>query len=468
MEYKNTGDGSDTSARLYETSVTGPAEIEWLYETSWIDSSYLPGSTSTASSGSSSSASGATASASATGKATAATCGSAPSSSAAAVDSSTTSSSSAVDSSTGPTCTPAAGGSSSTDDTPAIAAAIAECSDGTIVIPAGTTYYLNTALSFEDCTGCTMELEGTLVASDDIDYWATQGAIISISGVTGASIISTTGQGLFDGNGQAAWDEFAASKIARATMLLVAKSSNVVISNIYFKDAPNVFHSCNKDSTNVQYNNITLYAISSSENMAKNTDGWDIGPATYVTINGANVVNDDDCVAFKAGASYVEVYDITCNGSHGLSVGSLAQSNWDTVENIYVKGATMINSGKAVGIKLYPGGADHGTATVSNATWENIVVDDCDYAVQVQSCYNSEEEYCSENPSNATLTDINIINLSGSTSGTDVMNIDCPADGTCGITMSEISVTGSDDGTTYLCANTPDDIGIKCTEGATA
>lgn len=335
------------------------------------------------------------------------------------------------------------------------------------MIPAGTTYYLNTALSFEDCAGCTMELEGTLVASDDTDYWSDQGAIITIESVTGASIISTTGQGVFAGNGQAAWDQFAADdSLSRATMLLVAKSSDVVISNVYFKDAPNVFHSCNDDSTNVEYNNITLYAVSTSDNVAKNTDGWDIGPATYVSINGANVTNDDDCVAFKPGASYVTVTDITCTGSHGLSVGSLGQSGTDTVENVYVNGATMINSAKALGIKVYPGGDEYGTAFVTNVTWENIVVTDCDYAVQVQSCYNEDADYCDENPSTATLTDIVIKSISGTTSGTDAMNIDCPADGTCGITMSDITVTGSDGSSTYLCANTDDDIGITCTDGA--
>lgn len=313
-----------------------------------------------------------------------------------------------------------------------------------------------------------MELEGTLLVSDDTAYWATVGAVITIESITGASVISTTGQGVIDGNGQAAWDEFAAKDgdLSRATMMLIAKSSNVVVSNIYFKDAPNVFHSCNDDSTNVQYNNISLYAVSSSDNVAQNTDGWDIGPATYVIINGANVVNDDDCVAFKPGASFVEVYDITCNGSHGLSVGSLGSSGLDAVQNVLVKGATMINSAKALGIKLYPGGDKYGTASVSNVTWEDVVVENCEYAFQVQSCYSSDASYCSEYPSNATLTGITITNLSGSTSGSDVMNINCPADGTCDITMTDVTVTGTDDSTTYLCANTLDNVGITCADGA--
>jgi galacturan 1,4-alpha-galacturonidase len=76
----------------------------------------------------------------------------------------------------------------------------------------------------------------------------------------------------------------------------------------------------------------------------------------------------------------------------------------------------MIDSTKAVGIKLYEGGDDHGTATVSNMTWQNIEVDNCGYAAQVQSCYgSSSDEDCGANPSAAQLTEINFINFSGTT-----------------------------------------------------
>lgn len=367
MEYHNTGDGSDTTDREYETTASGPALISWLFSSQdWIDSSYPT----TASASSSSSASS-------------------PSSSSSSAPTTSSSATPVEATSSGPTCTPAAGGSSTTDDVPAIASAIAACPSGTILLPSGTQYYLNTALSLDDCAGCTLALEGTLTASDDLDYWADQGAMITISGVAGASFVSTTGGGVFDGNGQAAWDAFAAdSSLSRPTMLLVAGASDVAVSGITFRSAPNVFHSCNDDSTGVVYTDITLYAVSSSDNVAKNTDGWDVGPATYVTIRGANVTNDDDCVAFKPGASYVTVEDITCTGSHGLSVGSLGASGVDAVSNVYVSGATMISSAKAAGIKLYPGGDDYGTSSVSNVTYENIVVQDCDYAFQVQSCYS--------------------------------------------------------------------------------
>ncbi|KUI58120.1 Endo-xylogalacturonan hydrolase A [Cytospora mali] len=368
------------------------------------------------------------------------------------------------------TCTPTAGGSSSTDDVPAIESAIAECASGTIVIPASTTYYVNSALSFAGCSGCTLQVEGLLKASDDTDYWNGKTAIFEAKDIDGLTVTSKTGSGVFDGNGQASYDLFAKdSSYARPTLFYVDGSSNVKISNLRFKNPPNVFHSSTGGSTNVAYTNVRMDATSKSSNPAKNTDGWDIGDSTYVTINGATVVNDDDCVAFKPGANYVEVYDISCNGSHGISVGSLGKTNTDTVENIYVSGATMINSAKASGIKLYPGGSSHGKGVVSNVTFENFVVDSSDYAFQVQSCYGEDTDYCDEYPSTGTIKDVIIKGYSGTTSSKyepAVANIDCPADGTCDITMSDMTVKAPSGSAEYLCANTPSALGVTCTSGA--
>lgn len=368
------------------------------------------------------------------------------------------------------TCTPASGGSSSTDDTPAIESAIAECSSGTIVIPALTTYYVNSALSFDGCSGCTIQVEGLLKASSDTDYWNGKTAIFLAQNIDGLTVTSKTGSGVFDGNGQDAYDRFAEdSSYSRPTLFYIDGSSNVEISNLRFKNAPNVFHSTNGGSTNIVYTDITLDARSKSDNDPKNTDGWDIGNSSHVTINGASVLNDDDCVAFKPGANYVEVYDITCNGSHGISVGSLGKTNTDTVQNVYVKGATMIDSTKAAGLKLYPGGSDHGTAVVTNVTFENFVIDGSDYAFQVQSCYGEDDDYCEDHPSTATVSGVVIKGFSGTTSDKYdpvVASIDCPGDGTCDITLSDMKVEAPSGSAEYLCASAPSGLGVVCTSGA--
>lgn len=441
-EYNNSGDGSDTSDREYETAATAAITIDTVLGSDYASWATNTGNGYNTTSSSSSSASSGSTTISASNATT------------------------VVSDATA--CTPTAGGDASTDDTPAIASAIASCgSGGTIVIPAGTTYYLNTVLEFTGCEGCTVNIEGTLQASDDLDYWEGKTAIIYLEDIAGATVQSTTGAGVIDGNGQAAYDRFASdSSYARPTLFYVSGGSDIVVTGLTTINPPNVYYSVNGGATNVAFSGLTMTSESTSDNPAKNTDGFDIGSSTYTTLSNITVSNQDDCVAFKAGANYVTVTDISCTGSHGLSVGSLGSSSDDTVQNIWVEGATMISSAKAVGIKTYPSGDDHGTSTVTNVTYKSITVQDCTYAIQIQSCYNEDADYCADNPGNAVLTGITFEGFSGTTTGEATSNLDCGADGTCDISISDYDVTGSDGSTEVLCANTPSDLGVECTDGA--
>jgi galacturan 1,4-alpha-galacturonidase len=139
------------------------------------------------------------------------------------------------------TCTPTSAGSANTDDVPAIEAAFKSCgTGGTIVIPAGKTYMIRSTLDFTGCSNCDFQVEGTLKASDDTTFWNGVGAIISVSGITGAKIRSVTGAGVIDGNGQASYDKFASDSSYRRPKLLniAGKSMNIAVSNLRFKNPP--------------------------------------------------------------------------------------------------------------------------------------------------------------------------------------------------------------------------------------
>lgn len=49
----------------------------------------------------------------------------------------------------------------------------------------------------------------------------------------------------------------------------------------------------------VTYDNITINAASTSDNVAKNTDGWDIYRSDNVVLKNSVINNGDDCVSFK-------------------------------------------------------------------------------------------------------------------------------------------------------------------------
>ncbi|GFF86685.1 hypothetical protein CNMCM6936_006848 [Aspergillus lentulus] len=368
-------------------------------------------------------------------------------------------------------CTPTAGGSSSIDDVPAIRKAISSCGNGgTIVFPAGSTYYLNSVLDLTGCSNCDIQVEGLLKFSDSTEYWGGKTAMININKINGLKLRSLTGSGVIDGNGQNAYDLFASnSSYKRPTLLYITGGSNIEVSGLRQKNPPNVFNSVKGDAMHVTFTNLRMDATSHSDNPPKNTDGFDVGASTDVTISSVNVSNDDDCVALKPGCNYVTVENVTCTGSHGISVGSLGKSSADTVQNAYLHRITMIDSTKAAGIKTYPSGNGHGLSTVKNVTFSDFTVQGCDYAFQIQSCYGESASYCASHPGNAILQDIIVKGFSGTTSSKDdpvVANLNCGASGTCGVSISDFKVKAPSGKATVLCANTPSSLGVTCTSGA--
>ncbi|KKK16348.1 hypothetical protein ARAM_007085 [Aspergillus rambellii] len=370
-------------------------------------------------------------------------------------------------------CTPKAGGSPKIDDVPAITKAFASCGHGgTIIIPKGSTYHLNSVLDLGGCSNCDFQIEGLLKFTGSTSYWNGKYAMINIHKITGLKMRSLTGAGVVDGSGQDSWDLFASnSNYRRPTLLGIGGSSNLEVSNLRLTNPPNVFVSVKSGTEHAVFSGLRLDARSVSRHPAINTDGFNIGQSTHVRITKTTVANDDDCIAFQSGSSDITVQDITCRGSHGLSVGSLGKTNADTVQNIWIEGATMIGCSKAAGIKTYPGGAGagHGQATVRNVTWADVDVQACDYAIQIQSCYGTSPADCEKHPGDAVLEDVTFTGFTGTTNskyGSALANLNCGARGTCGVTVRDFSVKAPSGKGEVLCGNTPSHLGVACTSGA--
>ncbi|KAI9343294.1 pectin lyase fold/virulence factor [Zopfochytrium polystomum] len=75
------------------------------------------------------------------------------------------------------------------------------------------------------------------------------------------------------------------------------------------------------DSQNVVYDSISFAGGSTSKNPAKNTDGWD----TKCSLD-----SGDACLSFKPNSTNIVVQNLVCNGSHGVSVGSLPNTGFVT------------------------------------------------------------------------------------------------------------------------------------------
>ena len=69
-----------------------------------------------------------------------------------------------------------------------------------------------------------------------------------------------------------------------------------------------------------------------------NPNSWDTYRSDNIVIQNSRIDNGDDCVSFKPNSTNIVVQNLICNGSHGISVGSLGQyvGEVDIVKNIYV------------------------------------------------------------------------------------------------------------------------------------
>lgn len=111
------------------------------------------------------------------------------------------------------TCVVKAGNEPDGDDTPAILAAFDDCkSDGHIVFE-NTTYYVRTVMNTTGLQHVDVEVNGTLLWSDDIEYWLANSLPIGFQNQTSAWFLGGDdvhfyghGVGTLDGNGQVWYD----------------------------------------------------------------------------------------------------------------------------------------------------------------------------------------------------------------------------------------------------------------------
>jgi galacturan 1,4-alpha-galacturonidase len=207
---------------------------------------------------------------------------------------------------------------------------------------------------------------------------------------------------------------------------------------------------------------------------------------------------DLDCVSFKPNSTNIVVQGLSCNGSHGISVGSLGQyvGETDLVENIYVYNITMSNASDGPRIKVWPGYPSElsgdlqgggGTGSVKNVTYDTMAVTNVDYAIEITQCYGQKNfTLCNQYPvclprsypskyrladatqSSLTISDILFTNIHGTASGKYtplVGNIVCSSPTACShIVASDISVVGPNGTNAFTCLNVDDATpAVNCT-----
>ncbi|KAK8102121.1 hypothetical protein PG984_015267 [Apiospora sp. TS-2023a] len=332
------------------------------------------------------------------------------------------------------TCLIDSHGDGVTDDSPAILDAFNSCNDaGRVVFTQNQTYVIGTAMDWTFLNHIDIDIQGKILFTDNTTYWQANSFKFGFQNVTsffklGGNDVWIYGGGTVDGNGQIWYDTHAKDIYTlRPVLFGIDGLHDSVISDLVLRYSPQYYHFV-ANSTNVVFNNIDIAGRSTSKHEAKNTDGWDTYRCDGVTIQNSVINNGDDCVAFKPNSTNILVQNLFCNGSHGISVGSLGQytGTYDIVGDIWVGNVSMHNASDGARIKVWPntpsalsgdlqgGGGD---GRVRNITYSGMAIDNVDYAIEIDQCYGQKNlTLCLQYPSPLTISDIVFENFKGRTS----------------------------------------------------
>ncbi|KAJ5952962.1 Glucose/ribitol dehydrogenase [Penicillium vulpinum] len=321
------------------------------------------------------------------------------------------------------------------DDSDNVLKAVRKCNNGgKVVFDAGKTYTIAKAIDMSALKHVDLVINGHVLFSDDTDYWQKNAFSHVYQNATtffqiGGEDVNVYGTGTLDGNGQVWYDLYAEDPlILRPILVGIIGLNGGTIGPLKLRYSPQWYHFV-ANSSNLIFDGIDISGFSTSEHEAKNTDGWDLYRSTNIVIQNSVINNGDDCVSFKPNVTDMLVQNLHCNGSHGISVGSLGQykGEVDIVENVLVSNISMFNASDGARIKVWPGSpaalstdlqGGGGLGRVKNITYDGMIIDNVDYAIEVTQCYGQKNlTLCNEYPSKLVIEDVYFKNIKGVTSG---------------------------------------------------
>ncbi|KAJ1534542.1 hypothetical protein HK096_003722 [Nowakowskiella sp. JEL0078] len=183
--------------------------------------------------------------------------------------------------------------------------------------------------------------------------------------------IDATGA-VFDGNGPSYWDGLGGNGGVPKPKFIRLKGLSGTLKNLKVVNAP-----------------IHCFSISSSSDLiltgvSLDNDAFDVSSSTGITIQGATVANQDDCLAVNSGSN-INFLTNSCSGGHGISIGSVKTGN--VVSGVTVTGCTIANSDNGVRIKVYN---DATSASVDTITYQDITLSSiAKYGIIIQQDYTN-------------------------------------------------------------------------------
>lgn len=312
-----------------------------------------------------------------------------------------------------------------------------------VAVPAGTTLDLTNLNS-----GTTVIFEGTT----SFGYKEWEGPLISVSG-TKITVKGATGH-LIDGNGPKWWDGKGSNGGKTKPKFFAAHSlKQSSISYLNVKNTPVQGFSINS-ATDLVLDHITIdNSAGDSSTGGHNTDAFDVGSSSGITISNANVKNQDDCLAINSGTN-IHFVGGTCSGGHGLSIGSVGGRSNNVVDGVVIENSSISNSQNGVRIKT----VYNAVGKVNNVTYKDITLSNISkYGVVVEQDYQNGSP--TGKPTNKVpITGLTLSGIKGSVTSSALPVYILCGSGSCTNWKWDVALTGGKKCTT--CSNVP--AGASC------
>ncbi|KAF2827142.1 hypothetical protein CC86DRAFT_445948 [Ophiobolus disseminans] len=290
---------------------------------------------------------------------------------------------------------------------------------------------------------------GTKVTFKGTTFWEYFDANYPFIKVGGTDLEITAAEGaILDGNGQSWWDGLGSNggmKKPNHFIELTKVLGSSSVHDIYIQNYPvhcfTITNSAGLDVHHITLNNSAGYAPNERSNglaASHNSDGFDLASSNDTTVRDSVVINQDDCVAVTSGNNII-VNNMYCNGSHGLSIGSVGGKSNNNVTNISFTNSVVLNAENGARIKSN----SNTTGFISNILFENIRVENISiYGIDIQQDYLNGGPTGS--PTNGVIIrDIKIRNVTGTvTEEGRNYYILCGAGSCKNITINDVDISG--------------------------
>uniref|UniRef100_A0ACD5X9M6 Uncharacterized protein n=1 Tax=Avena sativa TaxID=4498 RepID=A0ACD5X9M6_AVESA len=229
-------------------------------------------------------------------------------------------------------------------------------------------------------------------------------------------VIITGANGTIDGQGGIWWDWFQNGNLnyTRPHLVELMYSTNIVISNLTFKNSP-FWNIHPVYCSQVLVEHVTILAPLDSPN----TDGINPDSSTNVCINHCYVRNGDDIIAIKSGwdeygisfarpSSNISISNITgeTRGGAGIAIGSEMSGG---VSDVRVEGLRIVNSLHGVRIKTAPGRGGY----VTNVYISNVSMHNVSMAIRITGNYGEHPDNNYDKNALPVISNITIENVVG-------------------------------------------------------